>query len=134
MYKFCLLCSYYRNQLSINMKSEITQEKNYFKVKVKSVEDSADLFSEMDRLLDYYIDEHCIADVSEIKINESLAREINKLMDKHRSSRRSLIFITKIEDLSYFEEHVPVVPTEQEARDFLEMEEIERKLLSSEEE
>lgn len=120
--------------LSISMKSNVTQEKDLIKVKIKSVENPSDLFSDMDRLLNNYLEEHCIADVTEIKINEALSREINKLFDKHRSSRRSLIFITKIEDLSYFDEHAPVVPTEQEARDFLEMEEIERKLLDSEEE
>lgn len=115
------------------MRFNQTSQPNFDKISVKSVDSPSDLYIGLDTLMKGHFNRHFIVDVSGISLKESHAKEIQKLLDKYRSSKRSIIFITTVEDLGYFDEISPVVPTEQEAVDFLEMEEIERKLTGEEE-
>lgn len=115
------------------MKHSSTSKADYELLTIQSIESPTDLHNGLDELLNTYLDRHYIIDVTKLSLKESHAKELQKLLDKYRSSSRSIIYITKIEDLSLFDERAPVVPTLQEAVDFLEMEEIERKLTGEEE-
>lgn len=116
------------------MNYKITSNKKFEKISVRSADSPSDLYSGLDSILSSHLDRHYIIDVSGMSLKESYAKEIQKLLDKFRTGKRSIILITSIEDLSYFDEVSPVVPTETEAQDFLEMEEIERKITGGEEE
>lgn len=116
------------------MKYKLSSEPNFKKVSVQSTENPVDLYNELDALIKDHFESHFIINVSGLNLKESYAKEIQRLLDKYRSAKRSVIFITSIEDLSFFDERSPVVPTLVEAIDFLEMEEIERKLTGDEEE
>lgn len=115
------------------MKYKVTSKPDFELLTIQSIEKPADLYLKLGELLNAQLDRHFIIDVTNLSLKESHAKEIQKLLDKFRSSGRSIIFITTIEDLSLFDERAPVVPTQQEAIDFLEMEEIERKLTGEEE-
>lgn len=54
--------------------------------------------------------------------------ELEIMASEHRESGQSCIFIVSKHLLGKFNDEAPVVPTWQEAMDFLEMEEIERQL------
>lgn len=115
------------------MKYKVTSKPDFELLTIQSIEKPADLYLKLGELLNAQLDRHFIIDVTNLSLKESHAKEIQKILDKFRSSGRSIIFITTIEDLSLFDERAPVVPTQQEAIDFLEMEEIERKLTGEEE-
>ncbi|MCH8555567.1 MAG: hypothetical protein LAT76_10430 [Schleiferiaceae bacterium] len=53
---------------------------------------------------------------------------LKKAYKAHRKSQKSFIVIVRESLLDDFEDDFPVVPTHQEALDYLEMEEIERQL------
>lgn len=53
---------------------------------------------------------------------------LEKLAEEHKASGQSFILVVAKSQLSKFSDEAPVVPTWQEALDFLEMEEIERQL------
>ncbi|MCX8148466.1 hypothetical protein [Thermaurantimonas aggregans] len=115
------------------MKHNSTRKADYELLTIQSIESPTDLHNGLDEVLNKHLDRHYIIDITKLSLKESHAKELQKLLDKYRSSSRSIIYITKIEDLSLFDERAPVVPTLQEAIDFLEMEEIERKLTGEEE-
>ncbi|MFN4299396.1 MAG: hypothetical protein ACK4EX_06660 [Thermaurantimonas sp.] len=115
------------------MKHSSVSKAAYELLTIQSIDSPTDLHNGLDELLNRHLDRHFIIDVTKITLKESHSKELQKLLDKYRSSNRSIIYITKIEDLSHFDERAPVVPTLQEAIDFLEMEEIERKLTGEEE-
>ncbi|MFN3950878.1 MAG: hypothetical protein ACK4KT_00585 [Thermaurantimonas sp.] len=116
------------------MKYKLSSEPTFLKVSVLSVDNPQDLYSGLDTLMTAHLDRHFIVNVSGLNLKESYAKEIQRLLDKFKTGKRSIIFITSVEDLSFFDERSPVVPTFVEAVDFLEMEEIERKLTGEGEE
>ena len=61
-------------------------------------------------------------------LNANHVLEFLELSNKHRSSRKSFVIVTKKVSYDEVPDEICLVPTIQEAKDFIEMEEIERDL------
>ena len=78
---------------------------------------------------------HVIINLEGVNIKKSQATTLTEIFRNARSSTRSIILVIEEEYLALFRDDDPVVPTLEEAEDFLEMENIERELgLGGEEE
>lgn len=76
-----------------------------------------------------HADNHIIADLSSIETSEGLSLEpLAAEAERFSEKKKSLIVVLKEAFLEDFEDYVSVVPTLHEAEDYLEMEDIERKL------
>ncbi len=80
------------------------------------------------------VNAHVILNLQGVNIKKSQASLLIELFRNARSSTRSIILVIEEEFLAYFRDDDPVVPTLEEAEDFLEMENIERALGLGEEE
>ncbi len=76
-----------------------------------------------------HADAHILADLTSLESIENLDLEpLASETERFSENKKSLIVILKEAHLESFEDYVAVVPTLHEAEDYLEMEDIERKL------
>lgn len=80
------------------------------------------------------VNKHIIINLEGVELKKTHAIQLTELFRNGRSSTRSLILVIDEEYLELFSDEDPVVPTLEEAEDFLEMEIIERELGFGEEE
>lgn len=107
---------------------KITEKKNY-KVFRDEKDDVKDFVSYLKRVHEDYRDDNVVIDIlkyGDLELEELLS--FLELSNEHRKNKRSFVIVNDTINIDRIPEELVVVPTLQEAEDFIQMEEMEREL------
>lgn len=101
-----------KNAMQLNPKSATAQE----------------ILNELENAKSFWASHHIILNLSKATLNSSDFKLFAKLQKEHSKRKKSFILLAPQADFNEIDESLAVVPTQQEAIDMIEMEEIERDL------
>jgi hypothetical protein len=87
-----------------------------------------EILSELEHAKLFWATHNIILNLSKATLNADDFKTFSKIQKEHRKRKKSFVLLAPQADFNEIDETLAVVPTQQEALDIIEMEEIERDL------